>query len=384
MRVVLNVEQLLQRPPGGIGRYTAELARRLPGRADDSDLDIDLVPFVAWHRRVSVDAALRAAGLRQLDVRRLPLPRPVLYDAWHVLGAPPLGAFGRDLGGGALVHAPSLAVPPRGAGRLVVTVHDAAAVLHPETLPPRGRRFHRAGIRAAARRADAVIAPTRAAAEEIAEHTPIPLARIRVVPHGVTPRVVPPSVVAALRARHGLGSTPYVVWVGTLEPRKNVAVLLEAFAAVVRAGLPHRLVLVGPRGWLDTADAVRRAAEPLGDRVRWLGPATEGDLAALYRGADLFAFPSRHEGFGLPVLEAMTQSTAVLAADIPSLREVGGAAARFVPPTEVEAWAAALVDLLRDDAARAELAAAGRAHAAGFTWDRCVAQTRAVYREVAS
>jgi len=281
------------------------------------------------------------------------------------------------------VHAPSLAVPPHSGVPLIVTVHDAAAIVFPETYPRRGRWFHRRGSITAARRADVVIAPTMAAAEEISSRTPIPRERIRVIPHGVTQLPIGEGVVAATRATLGLGDDPYVLWVGTLEPRKNLPVLVEAFRTLVsQHDVPHRLVIVGPPGWLDTEGTLQESAKALGDRIHFTGPVRADRLLALYRGADLFAFPSLHEGFGLPVLEAMAQSTAVLCADIPVLREVGGDAARFVAANDAEAWADAIADIVFDDEARAALAHAGRVRAASFTWERCVNRTKAVYRDV--
>jgi alpha-1,3-rhamnosyl/mannosyltransferase len=165
----------------------------------------------------------------------------------------------------------------------------------------------------------------------------------------------------------------------TFQPRKNLGVLLDAFSRLDPGDVPHQLVLAGEAGWGsdDTSAAIRR----LGDRVRLVGAVPPRDLSALYAGADLFAFPSRHEGFGIPVLEAMAQGTAVVAADIPVLREIGGDAARFVPAGDADALADAIVGLLHDDAARAALAARGVAHAQAFSWERCADATIAVYEE---
>ena len=136
MRVALNLEQLLTRPPGGVGRYTAELARLLPGPDPDGAERIEVVPFVARHRRGTVDAALGQFGLTGLEPVSLLLPRPILYDTWNTLAAPPLSLLHRALRDVDLVHAPSLAVPPRaGHAPLIVTVHDAAPLLFPETYP---------------------------------------------------------------------------------------------------------------------------------------------------------------------------------------------------------------------------------------------------------
>ena len=122
-------------------------------------------------------------------------------------------------------------------------------------------------------------------------------------------------------------------------------------------------------------------ARPLGDRVRTVGRITDPALRALYRGADVFAFPSRHEGFGIPVLEAMAQQTPVLAADIPALREIAAGAARLLPSDDTDAWVAALDELLHDTHERARLGAAGRQRAEQFSWTQCAEATRAVYRE---
>jgi glycosyltransferase involved in cell wall biosynthesis len=378
MRVALNIEQLVHRPPGGIGRYTAELVRLLP------DGDVDLIPFVARHRRDTIDRALARFGLDgpdAVDPVRLALPRPMLYDCWNVLGVPPLGLLHPRLRDLDVVHAPSLAVPPRSAGvRLIVTVHDAAPLVFPETYPARGRWFHRTGFRAVAKRADVVIAPTQAAADEITRRTAVRAETIQIVPHGVDQQLADDSEVASARRTFGIGDDPYVLWVGTLEPRKNVGVLVAAFRAVLDAGLPHDLVLVGSKGWLDTASSVRTAMQELGDRVHLTDSVPDRALRALYRGAELLALPSFHEGFGLPVLEAMAQQTAVLCSDIPVLREVAGDAAMFVPANDVTDWGDGLVALLEDDATRARMAERGREHAAEFTWTRCVERTLAVYR----
>ena len=381
--MALNLEQLLSRPPGGIGRYTSELARLLPGPDPDGGERIEVIPFVAYHRSSTISSTLGGFGLADLEPVRLWLPRPVLYDTWNLFGSPRLNRLHRELRGIDIVHAPSLAVPPRsGRSKLVVTAHDAAPLLFPEAYPWRGRFFHRRGLEATARRADLIIAPTRAAADEIVSRTTIREDRIRIVPHGVAQRRVSAGLISAARSTLGLGDAPYVLWVGTLEPRKNLPVLLEAFEAVVRAGRPERLVIVGPPGWSQGPATVRAAAATLGDRVIFAGALRADRLVALYSGATLFAFPSLHEGFGLPVLEAMAQESPVLCADIPVLREIAGPAARYARADDVQAWSDALVDLLDDEPARAALATAGRERARGFTWERCVRRTRAVYREV--
>ncbi|HEX5587436.1 MAG TPA: glycosyltransferase family 1 protein [Acidimicrobiia bacterium] len=373
MRVGLNLEQLVQDGVSGIATYTAELARHLPQHG------WEVTAFTARHPRAQVDAALEAAGLTGLDPVRLPLPRPALYDAWHTVGtADPL----RRIAPVDLVHAPSVAVPPVRDVPLVVTAHDAAPVTFPETYSRRGRWFHERGFAATAKRARLVIAVSEFSADELATHTPIRRDRIRVVPNGVHLARADADEIARARSAVGLRDRPYVLWVGTLQPRKNVGMLVDAFERAVADGVPHTLVLVGAPGWsgggAEGGDASRVTPS---DAVVVTGPVAPPALSGLYAGADLLAFPSLHEGFGLPALEAMAQGTAVLASDIPALREVAGGAARFVAPTDVDGWHRAFVELLGDAATRESMGASGLAHAQQYSWDTCAARTAAVYQE---
>ncbi len=371
MRVAVNVEQLLHEAPGGIGRYTAELLRLLPAHG------VDVTPFTARHAAAEVERALRAYDLDGVDPVILPLPAAVLYDAWHVLR---LAGPVRRVAPVDLVHAPSPAVPPTGGLPLVVTVHDAAPLVMPDAFTRRGVRFHRQGFAAAAKRARLVIAVSQFCADEVVAHTAIPRERIRVVHNGVDRERATAEAVRKARLIYAIDDQPYVFWAGTFQPRKNVRVLLDAFSRLDVAAVPHRLVLAGPPGWKpDDADA--EVARGLGDRVRLLGPVHREQLFPLFAGADLYAFPSRHEGFGIPVLEAMAQETPVLCSDILALREVAGDAACFVASDDVDAWVAAFTDLLTDPEARAALVTAGSARVAGYSWERCARETAAVYRE---
>jgi glycosyltransferase involved in cell wall biosynthesis len=361
VRVGINLEQLLFRTPGGVGRYTARLATLLPGLFPNDDYR----GFVALHRHLPE---------LPLPTTVLALPRPVLYDAWHLLGRPSAGRFN-------LIHAPSVAVPPKGGGALVVTIHDAAPMLFPETFTRRGRWFHAQGMAAAARRADLVITVSQSAADEVVAHSAIEPARIRVVHNGVDAVMVTEAMVTETLHRHRIDDRPYVFWLGTQEPRKNVRLLVQSFAeAVRRTGVPHALVLGGGAGWLHEDAVSMPGAAQLGERLRVLGAVSDADLHALYKGADLFAFPSIHEGFGLPPLEAMAQGTPVLCTDRSSLPEVTAGAAVLVPP-EVDAWADALSAMLTDDASRTALVDKGRARAAELTWERCAHETHAVYED---
>jgi glycosyltransferase involved in cell wall biosynthesis len=406
VRVAVNVEQLLYRPPGGIGRYTAKLVTLLPQLFPDDSV----LAFTARHPRAEIDAAWQAttgaggatgaAGARPI---RLPLPRAMLYEGWNTFGVPRLGWLAPELNGIDLVHAPSVAVPPRGRAPLIVTVHDVAPALFPQSFPRHGRWFHARGLAATARRADLVITVSHAAAAEIVAHSDISPDRLRVVPNGVDHIEASAQEIGAAAARHGLTGVPYILWVGTLEPRKNVATLVRAFAELLESGraADHRLILAGPTGWLSNdlipASLLARHGGHGGHggpggqggpggpdgSIRLVGQVGDSELRALYAGATLFALPSLHEGFGLPVLEAMAQGTPVVCSDIAALREVVGeaAAARLVPPDDVDGWAGALADLIDDGDARRRMGRAGRDRAAAFSWERTIRETRQVYAE---
>jgi glycosyltransferase involved in cell wall biosynthesis len=358
-----------------VARLVSELARLFP--------DDEVIPFTAWHDRRSLEATLGPLGLGAPAVR-FPLPRVALYEAWHRIGAPPLDVSSR-LRRADLVHAPFVAVPPRLRRPLVVSVHDAGFAIHPESYTDRGRKFHERGVRMAARRADLVLTGSDAAADELVEHTPIPRDRIRVIPYGVDHQPATPEEISTTLARFGLAATPFVLWVGTLEPRKNVGTLVAAFAELARRpGVEHSLVLVGPQGWLSEGLIAPADREALGPRLRLLGRVDDAELRALYASADVFALPSRHEGFGIPTLEAMAQATAVVCSDIPALREVAGGAARLVPVGSVDSWTDALAEVLGDRDVRDRLAEAGLRRAAAFSWERTALETRDAYVDVIS
>jgi glycosyltransferase involved in cell wall biosynthesis len=365
VRVALPAEQLLYHSPGGIGRYTAQLL---------TGLGEGVLPVVAHHSRAEIVEAYARAGVPPELLARTAvsyLPRPLLYQAWVAgPGWPPL----KTVGPPDLVHAPSIAVPPKGKVPLVVTVHDAAPQLFPGAFPARSRRFMIRAMAAVARRADLVITVSDTAAGEIAEHSPIRPDRIRVVPNGVSPPAVDSSDMQAVLRRYGLAGRRYVLWVGSLEPRKGVATLVGAMAQLRRRhpGLDVETVLAGYQGWLGGV---------AGRDIRRLGRLGETDLWCVYRGAAVFAFPSRHEGFGLPVLEAMSQGVPVVASDIPVLREVAGDAALFAPPGDIERWADAIFSLLDDGAMARCMGDAGRRRSGPYSIEAMLKATRAVYIE---
>jgi glycosyltransferase involved in cell wall biosynthesis len=235
--------------------------------------------------------------------------------------------------------------------------------------------------RLSARRAARVIAVSAHTASDVVARLGVPPERVAVVPNAVGEEFRPEPdarVLAEFRAAKGLPER-FVLFVGTLEPRKNVAGLLRAFARVAAAEPEVPLVIAGGKGWLYDEIFALHKQLGLGDRVRFTGYAAAEELPRLYAAATVFVYPSFYEGFGLPPLEAMACGTPVVASNASSLPEVVGEAGLTVDPRDEGALAAALLLLLRDPDRRAALRAAGLARAAGFSWARTVRETRAVY-----
>lgn len=360
LRVALTLEQSWHRVPGGTGVAALGMARWLARRDG-----IDPVGVAAWHR-----APAPAPWRPPIPVHHLSLPRLALYESWHRLRAPKVElATGRV----DLIHATSFAIPPRSAP-LVVTVHDLAFLNEPTHFTRRGSSFFRRALELTLEEADRVICPSEATMADCARHG-FAAGSLRLVPMGVEATVVSPDEVRRTRAAHGL-ARPYVMWTGTIEPRKNLPRLLAAFASI---GTNHDLVLVGPKGWNEDLAPLLGS---LTGRVKPLGFVPQAELAALYAGADVFCFPSLFEGFGLPVLEAMAQGTPVVTSQGTSTEELGRGVAALVDPMDVASIAAGIQSLLEDDARRAELGAAGRERAATYTWARTAELLEEVYREM--
>ena len=336
------------------------------GRRDD----VHLVGVAARHRE-AVPAPFRPP----IPVCHLPLPRLALYEAWHALRWP---AVERATGPVDVVHATGVAVPPTRAP-LIMTIHDLAFLADPSMATKHGNRFFRRGTELARREAKLVLVPSEATAAECRAAGFDP-ERLRIVPWGTTPVEVAAEEVDAARRRLGL-TRPYVLFVGTIEPRKNLAGLLGAMASL--AGRQVDLVLVGPDGWNEDLDARLRVLDGTGITVHRLGFLAPSDLSPLYAGAAVFCFPSIREGFGMPVLDAMGHGAPVVTSAGTATEEVAGDAGLLVDPHDQAAIGVALAKVLDDPVLADHLRARGRARAAEFTWDRTAALTAAAYAEVA-
>lgn len=366
IRLGVPVEQFWHRVPGGTGRATYGTLRALADAEATPETRVETGLMAAWHR----PSLRRPAGLGELGpVRFAPLPRPLLYESWLRLDRPRVERWtGRVdvVWAAAMVMAPSRAP-------VVATVHDLGFLDHPERSSRRGRDFFPRAWAAVGERAAAVVCPSQVVADDCARHGLDP-ARVRVVPWGVDATRASDAGAEAARRRHGLPEV-FALWVGTLEPRKNLDRLVAAIGQV--PGL--HLAVVGPAGWnLDGRDVLA----PLADRVHRLGPVADAELGALYKAAALFVFPSLLEGFGLPVLEAMAQGTPVVTSAGTATAEAAGDAALLVDPLDVDAVAAAVASVLDDPALATDLGERGLRRAAERTWAATAAGYAAVFRHV--
>jgi alpha-1,3-rhamnosyl/mannosyltransferase len=390
VKVVYNGIPLLP-PRTGVGRYLERLGAAL------ADLDRSLEPaFVLPHGLVrgwpgdapeahAVRGPSRLAWARIVSapfVRRL---YPPLVDALFRVRVP-RGEFD-------LYHETNY-VPRPFDGPTVATIYDLSLALHPDTHPEARVWFFRRDFARRLPRIDRFLVLTGAVGEELGALFGVERTRVAVTPPGVDTELFHPAPPAARGTRPagedgrgGVAALPdpgFLLFVGSLEPRKGLPTLFRAYAGLPPAlRTAHPLVLAGPPGW--KFGAAWRLVTELGlrDRVRRLGFVEDRVLAELYRRAAALAFPSVYEGFGLPVLEALASGTPVVCSDIAACAEVAGDAAERVPAGDVPAWTAALERVLTSGDLRCRLAAAGPDRARAFTWSACARRTLAVYRELA-
>lgn len=366
MRVAFTLEQCWHPVPGGTAVAALELARALLERDD-----VELVGVAARHREAAPDP-----WRPPIPVAQLPLPRLMLYESWHRLRRP---SVERATGPVDVVHATGIAMPP--ATRPVVsTVHDLSYLDYPQMFSRAGLRFFRRALELTLAEATLVLCSSLATLARC-RAAGFDETRLRHVPLGVRVDPVTDDQVHAARARLGL-ERDYVLWTGTIEPRKNLGGLLRAFAQVEPA---VDLALVGPAGWNEDLEAVLSSLpEDVRGRVHRLGWVSRDDLGALYAGASAFCFPSILEGFGFPVVEAMAHGTPVVTSTGTSTEElVADGAGLAVDPADTDAIAEALTGVLADEELAARLSAAGRMRAAEYTWDRTAALVEQAYADAA-
>ena len=334
MRVVVDVAPLSHLRTG-VGNYIRGSLQGIVAASAGEHEVVAFAPVSRAGRQAVLESLDGIDAARQLPV--LPLAHAV-RTAWSRLGTPPVE---RAVGGLDVFHFSDWMYPSQRAGVRSTMVHDLVPLHHPEWVHARTRRMHGAKYRHAAQSCDVVVVNSRFTADDVADTLAVPRERIHVAYPGVDERLTPDGT-----------SEPgeYILAVGTLEPRKNLG---NAVSAARRLGIELRVV--GPEGW--------GGVEAGGPGVRWLG--YHEDLAALYRGAAAFVYPSRFEGFGMPVIEAMACGTPCVVSSHPSLDEASGDAAVRVDPDDVEAISAGVERAMSE---RSELVRRGLEHARSFTW----------------
>ena len=361
---------------GGIGRYVRELLRALT--VLDSDNEYRLF-FAAKNDD--------GHGLPDLPInfraRRLPFHDIWLARVWHRLRAPlPVELI---TGRVDVYHSPDFSLPPTLRNTpTVLTVHDLSFIHHPSSTAPGLRGYLDVVVPRSVRRATHLLADSQATKDDLIAMYHTPEEKISVLYSGVAASfspVVDLGALAKVRWRYGLGERPYVLSIGTLQPRKNHIRLIEAFDRALRDS-QYNLVLAGGKGWMYDEVRAQVSKYELQDRVIFPGFVAEEHLAALYSAADVMAFPSLYEGFGLPVLEAMACGVPVLVSTAPCLPEVAGDAALIVDPQDVSAMAAAIEALVFQPELRDGLRAKGLTRAAQFRWEKSAAELLGIYREI--
>jgi glycosyltransferase involved in cell wall biosynthesis len=372
MRVTIDYTAAV-RQRAGVGRYTRSLVQALARLDRENEYRL----FTAGDPAPSDDWP------PNFTVRGTRVPARFLTAGWHKLLLPvPVERFA---GESDIFHSPDFTLPPLASARGVVTIHDLSFLKLPQFADPGLREYLAARTPDSARRAERVLADSENTRQDVIELLDIPPDKVTVVRAGVEPRFRPvhdPHLLQAARERYQLPEL-FVLFVGTIEPRKNLSRLISAYAEMRRqTGLPHSLILGGGKGWLsdEIYEQVRR--EGLEEDVKFPGFVADADLPALYTLADLFAFPSLYEGFGLPPLEAMACGTPVVASRNSSLPEVLGAAALYVDAEDTDGLADAMARVLGDATLRVRLAELGRAQAARFTWDAAAQELLDAYRLV--
>ena len=354
-------------PAGGIRRYVHELAHAL----------------LALEHPPELVVLGGSGGALPSGVSRVAAPwHPPTNAGWTLVGLPAAARRARV----DVIHAPAYTAPPRRETPVVVTVHDVSYARRPEWYPYRADWLRQWFYRRSAVGSDRVLTDSTFSRFEIAAAYGIPESRISVVPLGVDTRAFCPDTSGAPARPDPETPGPYLLHVGDLHPRRNLPLMIDALAALdldTGAGGPLQLVLAGVDRGVAAALTARAAAGGVGGRVRILGPVSPERLLALYRGATALVYPSRYEGFGLPLLEAMACGTPVIAARAASIPEVVGDAGDLLDPDDPRAWAGAIAALMTDGERRARARAAGLERAAAFPWARTAESTLAVYRAVA-
>lgn len=355
----------------GVGNYCFYLLKHL----------LELDAAASYHAFSSGRAEIDLNGLASaVTHRHFPLPTRAAYALWNTLGVPKVDVY---LGGVDVFHGTNYFLPPVRNARTVVTIHDLAFLAVPEFCSPKIVGPFSKSIRRFAHAADAVMAYSESTKNDIVNLLEVEPDKITVAPMAVDEGFAAmPKDEAETRVKNDYGvDTPFLLFVSTLEPRKNVVGLLRAFARM-KDDIPHNLVMIGSVGW--NAEPIFDAIRELGleDRIVRPGFVPHMELPAFYCAADAFVFPTHYEGFGLPLLEALTCGCPVVSARNSAVPEIVGDAALLVDSQDEQGLADAVLKLLNDESLKSGLVAKGKVHAQRFSWRACAQSTLAVYQRI--
>ena len=363
---------------GGIGRYTRDLI----GAITELDQTNEYRFFSAKQPpRLPVPNSIPQG--ERIRYRQSPFEDKWHYRLWYRLRLPiPVQLLTGQID---LFHSPDFVLPPVVPKvPTLLTVHDLSFLHYPNTFPDSLVAYLNQVVPWSIKRATHILADSKATKRDLESLWQISPEKITVLLSGVTPSfkmVDDNTKIERVKSKYGLGNPPYLLSVGTVQPRKNYQLLIRAFKPVAEK-FPHNLIISGGKGWLYDEMIEEVAKQNLEGRVRFIGFVDDVDLPALYSGASLFVFPSLYEGFGLPLLEAMACGVPVLSSDASSLPEVGQNTAVYCSPHDLNGWTDNMLNLLGDKAERQQLSQRGLHHVDNFTWQKTAVKLLKIYEEI--
>lgn len=361
---------------GGIGRYVRELVSAL------AKLD-QVTPYSLFVAGASLSTLAASPGVN-FSWKPTPFTPRWLARIWHRVQIPiPIEYFVGKIG---LYHATDFVLPPTlPYTRTLLTVHDLSFVRVPETASPNLKAYLDRVVPRSVKRADHIVADSQATKDDLVQFYDLPVDRVTVLLSAVDERfyrISDPEELLTTRRKYGIGTTPYIFCVGTVQPRKNYSRLIQALAYLRAVRYDINLVIAGGRGWLEDPIYETIRATKMDNHVHFIGFADETDLPALYSAAYCCAFPSLYEGFGLPILEAMACGTPVITSNLSSLPEVAGDAAITVDPYNLDALTHAIKQVLDDQNLYQMLVQRGYERVKLFSWEKSARQLRQLYADL--
>lgn len=354
----------------GVGHYTFELARALAALAPADEFEL-VSPFAPARREAGFPPNLHFVQPRVNGLAR---------RAWWSLGLP-LYCSRAEI---ALFHGTNFDLPAWAGCPTVLTIHDLSLLLYPQTHEKHLVRRARVKLPLMVRKATAIITPSKAVKGEVSQHLSIDSSKIFAIPEAARAAFYPaPRSQSDAVCRRLAIEDEFILFVGTIEPRKNLLSLARAFTELLQgSSLRPQLVIAGKEGWLSEELMTYSGESQIRDRVLFTGHLSDDDLRALYSACRVFVYPSLYEGFGLPLLEAMACGAPVVTSNVPSIIETVGDVARLISPTNVHDLAQGIKCLLENPHEQAHRSAAGIEHAKKFSWSQTAAATLDVYRNV--